>query len=289
MNAAALQRLRPTRTRAGWSWGLGLVLVLMATACRPPAAAEAEPRLAVTTSYLEAVARDLLGEGLTVWRLAEPGTCPGHFDLRPRQAQALRRCRVLVRFDFQKSLDERLLGTVGPGPVVVEVTLPDGVGVPASYLAACQQTAARLVALGWLDEAQARARLAAIAARLDALAHELTQQVAQAGLAGQPVLAAHHQRAFCQWLGLRVEGTFRAADTAGLRALEAALHTGRTGAVRGVIANRPEGTRAAQALAARLGVPVVVFDNFPARPEDTAAFDRMLADNVRALRALAPP
>ncbi len=245
----------------------------------------APAQVATTTSYLEAVVRDLLGEATPVLRLAEPGTCPGHFDLRPGQARALRQCRLLLRFDFQKSLDERFAGSAGTGPAVVEVSLPDGLALPAGYLSACRQTAGRLVALGRLNGAQAEARLAAIAARLDDLARDLTQQVAQAGLAGQPVLAAQHQRAFCEWLGLRVEGTFRAADTAGLRAIEEAWRAGRSGAVRGVIANRPEGTRAAEALAGRLGVPVVVFDNFPARPEEVAAFDRMLADNVRALRA----
>ncbi len=289
MSATLVERADRVGPRAGGGWGLGLILALMMTACRPAASLPTPPQVATTTSYLEAVVRDLLGDGVVVLRLAEPGTCPGHFDLRPRQAQALRRCRVLVRFDFQKALDARFADTDGQGPAVVEVSLSDGMGLPASYLSACRQTAARLVALGWLDGAQATSRLEAITARLDTLARDLTQQVARAGLAGQPVLAAQHQRAFCEWLGLRVEGAFRAADTVGLRAIEEALRAGRAAAIRGVIANRPEGTRAAEALAARLGVPVVVFDNFPARPKEAAAFDRMLADNVRALRGLAPP
>ncbi len=257
--------------------------------CGPGGSTIEPPPLAVTTSYLEAVVRDLLGEEVPVLLLAEPGTCPGHFDLRPRQAQALQRCRALLRFDFQKSLDERLAGKAPGGPFVVEVTARGGLGMPATYLAACRQVADRLVALGWVDSHHATLRLEAIAARRQALERQLTRQAAEADLAGLPVLASEHQREFCEWLGLRVAGTFRAADAAGIRAVEAALRAGQTGAVRGVIANRPEGTQAAEALAARLQVPVVVFDNFPAHRGGTARFDQMLTDNVRALRALARP
>lgn len=264
---------------AAWGW----------VACGPATSATGTAPLATTTSYLEAVARDLLGDDVPVLRLAEPGTCPGHFDLRPGQAQALRHCRALLRFDFQKALDVRFIGPEGTGPALVEVSVSGGLGVPANYLAACRQVADRLVALGWLNHEQAASRLEAVAARLDALTHRLTNQVAQSGLVGFPVLTSQHQREFCEWLGLRVVGTFRAADTAGIREIEATWSAGRAGAARGVIANRPEGTRAAEALAARLGVPVIVFDNFPALRDGRVCFDQMLADNVRALQTLARP
>lgn len=266
----------------------GLAAAACGVACDPAATGTGSASLATTTSYLEAVARDLLGDDLPVLRLAEPGTCPGHFDLRPGQARALRRCRVLLRFDFQQALDQFLAGRAD-GPTVVAVRLPGGLGLPASYLAACRQVADHLVTLGWLDADRAAARLDAIAARLDRLAGELTRQLAQTGLTGWPVLTSPHQREFCEWLGLRVVGTFRAGDITGIRELEAALEAGRTGTVRAVIANRPEGTRAAEALAARLGVPVVVFDNFPPARDGRVRFDPMLADNVQALRTLARP
>lgn len=276
--------LRPCATvllvlSAAWSW----------TACGPATSATGAAPLATTTSYLEAVARDLLGDEVPILRLAEPGTCPGHFDLRPGQARALRSCRALLRFDFQKSLDERFAGSENTDPAVVAVSPSGGLSLPASYLTACRQVAERFVALGWLNREQAAARLEAVATRLGTLAHQLTNQVAQSALVGLPVLTSAHQREFCEWLGLRVVGTFRAADSPSIRETEAAVRAGRAGAVRGVIANRPEGTRAAEALAARLGVPVVVLDNFPASRNGRLSFDQMLAENVRALLTLARP
>jgi zinc transport system substrate-binding protein len=77
---------------------LGLALM----GCQRSDAPTGGVKVATTTSYLECAARDLLSEHFTVLRLAEPGTCPGHFDMRPSQVTELRQCRALRRFDFQK-------------------------------------------------------------------------------------------------------------------------------------------------------------------------------------------
>jgi len=287
----------PPRIQNRWRWlieqlpalGLAVAATLWFAGCGRSEPSGTGLQLATTTSYLEAVARDLLGDEPRVLRLAEPGTCPGHFDLRPSQAQALRRCRVLLRFDFQKSLDARLLAGAHGGPRIAEVSLRGGMGQPDSYLSACRQIAEQFVALGLLDRSAAEASLRAIAARIESLGRDATNRVAQAGLRGAPVLASGHQREFCAWLGLEVVADFRPADTAGLRDIEAALAAGQLARVRLVVANLPEGRRTADALAARVGARVVVFENFPALREGQVSFDEMLRSNVEALRRVAVP
>jgi zinc transport system substrate-binding protein len=264
-------------------------LLALGTACRPPSAREGKPAIATTTSYLEAAARDLLGTEISVLRLAEPGTCPGHFDMRPTQIQQLRQCRALLRFDFQKSLDAKLAGFATEGPRVVPVVLPGGMCRPDSYLTACRQLASPLAELGLVSHQDADHRLRMIEARIAGLSHDLTNRAAQAALARAPVLASSHQRDFCDWLGLRVVAEFRAADTAGVAEIEQAIRAGALAQVRLVIVNLPEGRRTADALAARLAARVVVFENFPARPEAEAAFDRMLRSNVERLLAAGAP
>lgn len=260
-----------------------VLLAALVAGCGPAAERDGAPLLATTTSYLEAAARDLLGGDLRVLRLAEPGTCPGHFDLRPGQVQGLRRCRALLRFDFQKSLDARLAGDGTNGPAVAEITLSSGLCVPATYLAACRQTAEHLVVLGLLARARADTRLAAIQARLEALARDATNRIAQAGLVGTPVLASAHQRDFAEWLGFKVVATFRAADMASIGEIEDAIAAGKLAQVKLVLANLPEGRRAADALAERLKARVVVWENFPALRQGRVAFDGMFKANVEAL------
>jgi zinc transport system substrate-binding protein len=269
-------------------FALSIVVIALA-GCRRSDVPAAGLQIATTTSYLESAAVDVLGKKQRVLRLAEPGTCPGHFDVRPSQAVALRRCQALLRFDFQASLDTVLDGSGTNHPFVVAVTIHDGLCRPASYLSACRHIADAFVAHGFLQRTNADMRLQSIAARLDSLTRQSTNRVAQAGLAGQPVIASVHQSDFCDWLGLKVAASFRAADTSSVAEIDGAISAGKFAQVKLIIANLPEGRRTADALAERLKARVAVFGNFPALEHGRVSFDGLLAGNVEALVAAARP
>lgn len=268
---------------------LALLLAFTLMGCKPANSPASAPRLASATSYLESAAQEFLGGEQDFVRLAEPGTCPGHFDIRPSQAADLRRCRALVRFDFQSSLDKFLDANGTNGPAVVEVKIRNGLGLPDSYRSACRQIADAFVARGILERTKADATLQHVAARMDSLAHEATNQVAQAGYVGQAVITSVHQKDFCEWLGLKVVATFRAADTASVAEIDEAISAGKLAEVKLVIANLPEGRRTADALAERLGARVAVFGNFPALERGRVYFDDLVRTNVAALFAADRP
>jgi len=100
------------------------------------------PTVAVTTSWLACAVRDVAGDAVEVVVLSPPGRCPGHFDMKPSQLAEVRRCRMLVRFDFQEGLDARLAG-VGDLHVAV-VNAGEGLCVPGTYLSACREVSAEL-------------------------------------------------------------------------------------------------------------------------------------------------
>jgi len=243
---------------------------------------------AVSNSYLAAVAREFLGAEVPLAVLAEPGMCPGHFDMRPSQVRQAASCRVVLRFDFQRSLDARFQAASSRPPRIVAVTVPGGMCEPASYVAACRQTADALVAEGLVPRDVADQRIADVAARMEELAGWARQQLEAAGLAGTPVLTSRHQAAFCGLLGLKVAATFPVADTALLSEVDAAAKQGREAGIRLIVANRPEGRQAADALADQFQARVVVFDNFPTGQEPDA-FERLVRGNVAALVEAARP
>lgn len=245
------------------------------------------PPVAVTNSLLECAVKDLLGESTSVLRLAEPGMCPGHFDVRPSQVQRLRSCRVLLRLDFQRSLDAKLAGAVDEGLRIAEIRIAGGLCEPESYLAACQQTADALIAVNLLDRATADQRLAGIRTRIEQTAALCRQKVTD--LRDRPVIVSSHQEAFCRWLGLRPVAVFAGADSAGVGQVDHAVRQGEQAGVKLIIANRPEGRRVADALANRLGALVVVFGNFPALGSGQNSFDDLIEANVDALVKAANP
>ena len=266
-----------------------ILCTLTLVGCHRSEAPTIGPKIGSTTSYLEAALRDLLGQNLALVRLSEPGTCPGHFDIRPSQAVELRQCQALLRFDFQKSLDAKLGGHSTNQPHIAEVVLHGGMCQPENYLSACRQLAEHFVDLKLLSRSNANTRLSAITHRIEALSRDATNQVAQAGLLGAPVIASAHQRDFCACLGLKVVATFRAADTASIAEIEEAIDAGKLNQIRLVIANLPEGRRTADALAERLKARVVVFENFPALRHGSVSFDEMFLANLAVLSRTAAP
>jgi len=243
---------------------------------------EVDGAVGASNSFLAAVARDLLGNDAPLVVMAKPGMCPGHFDIRPSQVRQAAACRVVLRFDFQKSLDARFQSTAARQPRVVEVDVAGGLCEPKSYVAACRQVAEVFVAEGLLSRETADPRLADVTARMDELDRWAREQIQKAGLADAPVLASRHQAAFCCGLGLKVAAEFPSADTAGMSEIDQSVKQGREAGVRLIVANLPEGRQAADALAERFQAKVVVFGNFP-MANDPQAFEQLVRDNVMAL------
>ncbi|NIA07990.1 MAG: hypothetical protein GWP14_10240 [Actinobacteria bacterium] len=265
---------------------LCLFTLIAPTGCRSK---QGTPPVAVTVAntYLECVAKDLLGEDYQPIVLAGPGMCPGHYDIRPSQISRLRGCRVLLRFDFQSSLDSKLANLTEGGLKITSVEISGGLCEPTSYRIACKQAAEAFVTAGLIGQAEADRRLEMISARLATLSMKAKKQIRQSGLAGAAVLSSPHQAAFCKWLGLDVVATFSSSDRAGVGEIENAIRAGQISAVRFVIANLPEGKKAADALANRLDATVVVFGNFPDPDIGLPNFDNLVTANVEALLSAA--
>lgn len=259
-----------------------LMAAVLTTGCEedsPPA------EVAASNSLLECAVLDLMGDSTPVLRLAEPGACPGHFDVRPSQISQLRDSRLLLRMDFQKSLDAKLSGLTGDGLTIAEVRLSGGLCEPDTYYDACRQTADALVEAGLLDRATADTRLQTIAGRMDDLSARISE--ATRALEGTPVVASEHQELFCRWLGLDVVATYRGADVEVPRLLQQARDAAVDAGAAIVIANRPEGRKAADFLADRIDGEVVVFDNFPMLGGRHDGFEDLVEDNVAKLLEVA--
>lgn len=263
--------------------------ILTICSCDRKSGASPRAAMAVSNSYLASATYEVAGGSLGVFCLAPPGTCPGHFDIRPSQVDALRRCRLLLRFEFQGAIDAQLKDIVQAGLQIQSVKVPGGMCEPSSYLAACRQTAEAMVAANLADREATARQLDQIEQRLKVLADECLAQMHQAGLDNAPVLCSVHQQGFCRWLGLNVVEIFSGSDSASLGQLDSAIEAGRMAGARLVIGNQPEGRGAADALAEQIDARVVVFENFPAAPQDKGTYEAMARGNVERLARTSQP
>lgn len=240
--------------------------------------------VAAGNSWLSSCLRDLGFPAECIVRVVEPGTCPGHYDIRPSHAQRLRTARAAVFFDFQAQLARRLEGSVLPtAPMIISPR--GGLCVPSTYRAALDEIAAKLSSD---DPATSRcftANLETVKHRLTAIEKETLERVADSQWRGTPIVASVHQREFCEWLGMRVVATLPTPDKATPANLEKLISDARGARVVATIANLQEGTRAAEAVAEALRVPVIVFSNFPSEMKDEPGFVALVRHNVDRLLA----
>jgi len=266
-----------------------IVLGSNLTGCKNEDTQPEQPEIAVTNSYLQCVVSDLSQGQTKILCLTPPGMCPGHFDISPSQVSQLANCRLFLRFDFQKSIDQALARMKDRGLKIGSVRDLPGLCVPETYLNICRDVCDFLSSEYPNRNAEYNQRLKFIEKRLDNLSKELLDQVKQAGLKSTKVLASGHQAEFCKWLGLDVIATFTSSDIETVSNINQCLQKARGKQIRFIIANKQEGTALANALAERLEATVVVFSNFPQINSHSDNFDQLLLENVRALLEAANP
>ena len=263
---------------------LALTCIVAAGCSRDEAGDESDrPKVAVSTSWLACALRDVSGEAFEVVWLSSPGSCPGHFDMKPSQLAEIRKCLMLVRFDFQEKLDDRLARMKGEGLIVAPVTAGEGMCIPETYRGACEELASTVSEAFPDMKTKCAETLAATTKRLDALATEARNRVKSAGLSGKKALASRHQAAFARWLGLDVVGTFRGSDSQLSADLNDMIRRAEAERVEFVIATLQEGDALARQLARRLDARLVVFSNFPTMTDAQRTFDDLVLTNVNAL------
>jgi zinc transport system substrate-binding protein len=236
--------------------------------------------LVVTTSMLEAAVHDYrpaLPKGLKIVRLIPPGSCPGHFDLSPRTVPVLRRARLVIRHDFQESLDGKLRKLGGESLRVYAVPTKGSLLVPANHTALSADLSEALAAI-WPGHRKAlQVQRDAVAAQLATMGKKAVARARP--WRGMPVLASAMQQGFCSWLGLSVVQTLPRPDDTSPRQLARLL---RSDAAL-VVGNLQSDAKGARSLAQRKGVPVAVLSNFPTQAED--GYRKLLAANLDKLEA----
>ncbi len=244
--------------------------------------------VAAGNSWLVSCLRDLGLPDECVVQFVPPGSCPGHFDMRPAEAVRIRAARGAFFFDFQANLAKRLRANVLTCEPHV-MTPSGGLCVPATYRELASQLRDLLAAGDPKTTSVVFERWKVLDQRLTALEEELPQRVRAAGLDGSPVLSSLHQADFSKWLGLQVVATLPRPDAATPGEIQKVLARARAANVVAIIANLQEGTQAAESLAAALHCPVIVFSNFPALTSEEPDFASLVRRNVeRLVRGLAP-
>ena len=243
------------------------------------------PSIAVTTSYLECAARDIMGNDVNIVRLVPPGICPGHFDIAPGIIKELKNCKVLLRFDFQNGMDEKVRAIAPKTLTILAIPAPAGLCIPESYLQVLEISHKGLCATFPEQIVTYDDNLKNAQTLIKALEIDSKKRIRETSLDSVKVIASGHQSFFSKWLGLDVVAEYSGADSTSPLALQTLLDNKTNSEVRFVIANLQEGGQMGNAIASRLGVPLVVFSNFPSMTPDEHDYFSLFRNNLNKLLA----
>ncbi|MBN1901651.1 zinc ABC transporter substrate-binding protein [Candidatus Sumerlaeota bacterium] len=262
---------------------LYITFILFLFSCSEEADRDSRILIGVTTSYLECAVRDIAGDMFDYVRIAPPGMCPGHFDLKPSQVQDLKKSVALFRFDFQNSLDEKMKNWNKDSLVIYSIKAPEGLCIPDSYRLCLKEVYENLRKAFPEEIPLFASNYNNSSRRLDALEKECRKRIRDKELSGARVIASGHQEVFSRWLGLDVIATYSGGQSSSLNQLREILDKGKESGIRFIIANEQEGRQQAEALASHLRAPLVFFSNFPDMTPEQNRFDLLVRSNLDEL------
>ena len=242
-------------------------------------------KIVATTTHMESALKEVGGDHIDVRVLISPGGCPGHYDIRPDDVQALAQSAALFVHGYERFVPQ-LLDSVGkPGPQVCEVGIEDNWLVPEVYKQAIGEVARLLSEIDpdHADEYE-RHREQALD-RIAEIADELEKEFGDLGLHGYVVICSEQQSPVLQWMGFEVVATYGRPEefTPGL--MHSLVKTGTMRKVRLVADNLQSGPNAGWQLAKDIRAAHVTLSNFPGGYPNTDGWEECLRDNVRRVLA----
>ncbi len=250
------------------------------------APAERRPVLVVSTTMLESLVRDAGGARFEILTLKPPTACPGHFDLKPGDRMTIRKADLILYHPFERGLAKALQPHVPEDRKWLAIEEKAPLAIPEAYRETGRKLVAEL-ASRYPGEGPSLQTAWTKSEREILLLETHFRKAFTARKGSLPaVLAAYRQKEFVSHWGFPVAGVFDTPEGQSLRAFGELVRRARDRRVAAVVGNLQNGDRQARALAEKLGVPLVMLNNFPGAEPDTFPYIQLLKMNCERLLAL---
>jgi zinc transport system substrate-binding protein len=264
-----------------------LVALLCVLSCAP--ATSAPIRVVTGSSLITDIVQNIAGNRVEPRTLIPPGVCPGHYDIKPSDVEALSKSRALLIHTYQqnfKNITQLVEAANNPNLIVKVINVEGNWMVPQVHAEAVLKIAQ---ALGELDpensesyQLRAEQRRGAILAKGEEVARELSQ----ARVSDIKVICADMQAGFVKWAGFQIVATYGRPEDLSVADIEKLISQAREAGVALVIDNLQSGaTATSEAMAQDIGAIQVTISNFPGGFENTETWEKALDKNVELLLA----
>lgn len=246
-------------------------------------------QVVATTAHLESALKQIGGEHIEVSVLIPPGSCPGHYDIRPGDVRILAHTKALFMHGYEQFVP-KLLESVGkPGPRVFEVEVEGNWLVPEVRAKVLREVSQLLSEIAPAHAASYANRMESLVIKERKAGEELQRVCEEAGLSGRRVICSDQLVPLVEWMGFEVVAVYGRAEEYTPSLLHKLEMLGKDRKVELVIDNLQSGPDAGRQLAAELGASHVTLSNFPGGYPGTETWEACLRDDVkRAIAAVEP-
>ena len=264
-----------------------LVVLLLGTLATFSSCSQPSTDIMAGSSLITDIIQDIADGKLTAYTLIPPGTCPGHYDVKPSDVETLANSRVLIIHNWQQNM-KNITGLVeaadNPDLVIKVIDVPDMPMVPQIQAETTDKIAQ---ALGEIDpensayyQEKATERTQAILAK----GEEVQDKLQAANVSGVKVLCVEYQAGFAEWVGFDVVATYgRPEDLSPADVDQLVTEARQAGAVL-IIDNLQSGSATLGAAIEQdiEAIPVTI-SNFPGGLENTETWEKAIDKNVDLL------
>jgi zinc transport system substrate-binding protein len=239
------------------------------------------------SSLIANIIQDVADDKVETRTLIPPGVCPGHYDLKPSDIEALANSKALFIHDYQENF-QNINGAIeaaeNPDLVITVLNVTGNWMVPAVQAEAVDKIAQ---ALGEIDpenaayyEENATERAQAILAK----GEEVENTLMEAEVDEVKVICADMQKGFVEWAGFDVVAIYGRPEDLSVADVEQLVTEAIEAGVALVIDNLQSGaTAASETMAQDIGAIQVTISNFPGGLENTETWEKTIDKNVDLL------
>ncbi|MEA3253556.1 MAG: metal ABC transporter substrate-binding protein [Chloroflexota bacterium] len=261
-----------------------LTVLLLGALLVPLSCARPATDIVAGSSTIADIAQDVAGDKLEVRCLIPPGMCPGHYDVKPSDVEAVANSKALIIHNWQQKM-ANITGLIeaadNPDLVIKIIDIMDAPMIPDVQSETVDKVTQALSELNPGDAAYFQQRADERKQVVLAKGEEIQNRLEEAGVSGVKVLSSNMQAGFIKWAGFDVVATYGRPEELSVADVEKLVNQARQAGVALVIDNlQSGGTKNSEAMARDIGAAQVSISNFPGGFEGAETWIETVDKNV---------
>jgi zinc transport system substrate-binding protein len=239
------------------------------------------------SSLISNIIQDVAGDKMETHTLIPPGICPGHYDVKPSDIEALANSQALFIHDYQQNF-QNIVGAIeaaeNPDLIVTVINVTGNWMIPAVQAEAVYKIAQALEQIDPANATYYQQRATDREQAILAYGEQVKNTLQAAGVDGVKVICADMQADFVEWAGFDVVATFgRPEDLSPADVIQLMAEAKQAGAAL-VIDNLQSGSATlGAAMEPDIEAIPVTISNFPGGLENTETWEKAIDKNVNLL------